>query len=322
MKFENTAVAESVGRILAHSFVSPAFRLAKGRAISPDDCRQLEAAGIHRIDTVILEEDETDEREAALQLADRLLGRGLWLDAKPSGSVDLRAREAGLVQLEESVINKCNLLAESVTIATRRALDRVDRDERVATVKVIPYGVRSRVVSAISRYLNRYRDVVAVRTFRALKVGLIQTTSSTRRDPQLDKTREVVSHRLQPISATLGSVICCDHAPAAIQEAIIDQHRQGCDIIVLVGPTAIVDRGDMIPASIDAMGGRIEHYGMPVEPGHMLLLASYGAVPIIGSPTCIRSPRQNGFDLLLARYAAGLSVSGKDIMQMGVGGLL
>ena len=78
----------------------------------------------------------------------------------------------------------------------------------------------------------------------------------------------------------------------------------------------------MLPAGIVAAGGRIEHFGMPVDPGNLLLLAHLGKRPVLGLPGCCRSPKLNGFDWVLERLAAGLEVTGRDIMRMGVGGLL
>ncbi len=62
---------------------------------------------------------------------------------------------------------------------------------------------------------------------------------------------------------------------------------------------------------------------MPVEPGNLLLLGSLpGDKPVIGAPSCARSPNENGFDFVLDRLLAGLSVRSEDIKRMGVGGLL
>ena len=61
---------------------------------------------------------------------------------------------------------------------------------------------------------------------------------------------------------------------------------------------------------------------MPVDPGNLLLLARLGGRPVLGLPGCARSPKLNGFDWVLQRLAAGLEVAGRDIMRMGVGGLL
>ena len=78
----------------------------------------------------------------------------------------------------------------------------------------------------------------------------------------------------------------------------------------------------MIPAALEAIGGRIEHFGMPVDPGNLLLIGNAAGHPVLGAPGCARSPKENGFDWVLMRLLAGLPVPREDITGMGVGGLL
>ena len=40
----------------------------------------------------------------------------------------------------------------------------------------------------------------------------------------------------------------------------------------MFGASAIADRRDVIPAAIEAVGGEIEHFGMPVDPGNLMLI--------------------------------------------------
>jgi molybdenum cofactor cytidylyltransferase len=92
--------------------------------------------------------------------------------------------------------------------------------------------------------------------------------------------------------------------------------------VIVFGASAIADRRDVIPAAIVEAGGEIEHFGMPVDPGNLMLVGSVGSTPVIGAPGCARSPKENGFDWLLARMLAGLKVQRDDITGLGVGGLL
>ena len=73
---------------------------------------------------------------------------------------------------------------------------------------------------------------------------------------------------------------------------------------------------------MEAVGGTIEHFGMPVDPGNLMLIGTAGGHPVLGAPSCARSPKENGFDWVLARLLCGLPVTRHDIMGMGVGGLL
>ena len=93
-------------------------------------------------------------------------------------------------------------------------------------------------------------------------------------------------------------------------------------VVLITGASATVDRGDVVPSAIVAAGGTIDHFGMPVDPGNLLVLAHIGHVSVLVLPGCARSPKLNGVDWVMQRLAAGVTVSAKDIMAMGVGGLL
>jgi len=85
---------------------------------------------------------------------------------------------------------------------------------------------------------------------------------------------------------------------------------------------------DVTPRGIVLAGGRVEHYGAPVEPGNLLLLAYLEGsrpntvLPVLGAPGCVRSRDANIVDLLLPRLMAGEALRRHDIVALGHGGLL
>jgi molybdenum cofactor cytidylyltransferase len=66
---------------------------------------------------------------------------------------------------------------------------------------------------------------------------------------------------------------CAPHATEPLASALRRIER-ACDLIVIFGGSAITDRCDVIPRAIEKANGCIEHFGMPVEPGNLLLLGS------------------------------------------------
>jgi molybdenum cofactor cytidylyltransferase len=135
------------------------------------------------------------------------------------------------------------------------------------------------------------------------------------------KTLRVLEARLAPTGARIGAQETVPHEVGPLAKAL-GRLIDGSDALIAFGASAITDRRDVIPAAIEAIGGRIERFGMPVDPGNLLLLAERGGIPIIGAPGCARSPKENGFDWVLRRVLAQAPIGAADIRAMGVGGLL
>ncbi len=112
------------------------------------------------------------------------------------------------------------------------------------------------------------------------------------------------------------------HDEAALASSIKELLGLGAELVIVFGASAIADRRDVIPAAITEIGGAIEHFGMPVDPGNLLLIGSAGGVPVLGAPGCARSPVENGFDWVLMRLLAGPQGHARRTTGMGVGGLL
>ncbi|MCC7311476.1 MAG: NTP transferase domain-containing protein, partial [Sulfuritalea sp.] len=124
------------------------------------------------------------------------------------------------------------------------------------------------------------------------------------------------------LGSRLALVLRCRHERGAYEATLREALAAGCDLLLVAGATVTKDRLDVVPAAVVAAGGTIEHFGMPVEPGNMLLLAYLGAVPLLVLPGCARSRRSNGLDWALQRLLAGLRFNRAEIMRLGVGGLI
>jgi molybdenum cofactor cytidylyltransferase len=98
-------------------------------------------------------------------------------------------------------------------------------------------------------------------------------------------------------------------------------HAQGAGLVLIAGETAIVDRHDRVPRAVESAGGEVAAFGVPVDPGQLLMLAYLGALPIVGAPGCARSPQENVIDLLLPRLLAGERLGPADLVGLGHGGL-
>lgn len=192
----------------------------------------------------------------------------------------------------------------------------------VATIKIIPFAVSRRTLEAALAVARKATPLVRVAIFESRRVGLVQTRLEGMKEALFEKTKTAVDTRLSALGCAACEERRCAHDEGAVAEQVKDLRALGCDIVLVSGASAIVDRRDVVPAGIIEAGGQIDYFGMPVDPGNLILLAHLGTVPVIGLPGCARSPKLNGFDWILQRLLAGLPVDRSEIAAMGSGGLL
>ncbi|WP_029031162.1 molybdopterin-binding protein [Salinarimonas rosea] len=320
MIFATLPVREAVGALSVHSVKAPGVVLKKGAAIGEAEAAALAAAGVSEIVAVRLEPGDVGEDAAAARLAQAAAGEGLRCDAPFTGRVNLFSTTAGVLVADAAAVGRINAVDEAITVATLPAYAPVVEGEMVATVKIIPYAVPEdalgRAVAAAGQGALRIAPWVRRR------IGVVSTLLPALKPTVVDKTLRVLEKRLAPTGARIVAETRRPHAVADLAEALGAMAAQEADLIVVFGASAIADRRDVIPAAIEAADGRVDHFGMPVDPGNLLLVGTITGRPVVGAPGCARSPKENGFDWVLHRLLAGLPVTRADIVAMGVGGLL
>ncbi len=322
MKFGEVALAEAAGAILAHSLRLGTAVLKKGRVLSPADIALIAAAGLDHIVAARLDPGDIREDAAATQIAAAAAGVGIATAPAFTGRANLFAEARGLFVVDRDRLDRLNLVDEAVTLGTLPPFAVVEPRQMVATVKIIPFAVPQAAVEAAAAFAADGGPLLRVAAFVPRRVALIQTRLPGFKESILDKTSEVTEQRLAALGCTLAAEERCAHAAADLAPRIAAAIEAGADMVLVHGASAIVDRRDVIPEAVVAAGGQIDHFGMPVDPGNLLLLGHVGDTPVLGLPGCARSPKVNGFDWVLERLVAGVPVGAREIMQMGAGGLL
>jgi len=320
MKFGATPIADAEGAVLAHGIKIEGAQFKKGDTLTRERLVELAAAGVESVVAARLERGDVGENEAALALAKRLTGAHLRLSAPFTGRVNLFATAAGLAMIETEAIDRVNAIDEAVTVATLPQYRAVADGDMVATVKIIPFATPGATLEA-ALVMAGHSSAIAVQPFRPLRVGVVSTMLPGLKASVVAKTLRVLEARLAPAGARIAARETVPHEVGPLAKAL-GRLIDGNDALIAFGASAITDRRDVIPAAIESIGGRIERFGMPVDPGNLLLLAERRGVPIIGAPGCARSPKENGFDWVLQRVLAGAPIHDADIRAMGVGGLL
>ncbi|MDE2446371.1 MAG: molybdopterin-binding/glycosyltransferase family 2 protein [Alphaproteobacteria bacterium] len=319
MKFGAVPVSEALGCILAHSLRLGEVTLKKGKALQADDVALLQAQNVAEVVVARLDDDDVPEDEAAALISRALAGSSTVAQAAFTGRANVFAAEAGLVKIDKQRLNQINHLHESLTVATLSNWARVSARDMVATVKIIPYALPRTVLDQALEILSG-GAVLQVEIFKSKNVGVVLTQVPRMKAGLLAKSEKSLRDRIAALKGEVAQVVICDHQNDALLQAL--KTLPPCDVILIFGAVAIVDRADVVPAAVVAAGGAVLHMGMPVDPGNLLMLAAFQSTPVIGVPTCARSPKLNGFDWVLARVMAGLEVTPEDIMEMGLGGLL
>ncbi|HEX3954267.1 MAG TPA: molybdopterin-binding/glycosyltransferase family 2 protein [Stellaceae bacterium] len=321
MRFGEVPVGEAAGAILVHSLRFGQTALRKGRILSAADLALIAAAGIDEITVVQLDPGDIREDPAAQRIASAAAGPQIGTADAFTGRANLFAETKGLLVFDRDRLDRLNLVNEALTLGTLPPFSVVEPRQMVATVKIIPFAVPEETVGVCAAIAAENGPLLRVAPFRALSVGLIQTRLPGFKEAVLDKTRDVTAARLDALGCRLALERRCEHRGAMLAQEIASAIAD-VDMLLIHGASAIADRQDVIPAAIVAAGGRIDHFGMPVDPGNLLLLGHIGGKPVLGLPGCARSPKVNGFDWVLERLVAGVPIGPQEIMRMGAGGLL
>ncbi|MDG2243083.1 MAG: molybdopterin-binding/glycosyltransferase family 2 protein [Rhodospirillaceae bacterium] len=322
MIFSKVSVDDAEGAVLAHTIRGDGWTLKKGHPVTAEDCGVLSEAKIKTIYAALLEEGDVGEDSAALSVASGVSGIGVSLSAAHTGRCNLISDVDGVFRVNADTINRLNAVDESITIATLPDYSNVGVGQTVGTVKIIPFAVEERVLSAVMQCVGGGAFAVSVKAFQLLSVVLINTTLPALKDSVVAKTTAVTERRLQRLGAVVDKVISCAHKESDIADSVCWATDINPDLIMIVGASVTVDRRDVVPSGIVKAGGEIEYFGMPVDPGNLMLLAKHGKTPILILPGCARSPKPNGIDWVLERLAARLPVTKSVIPSLGVGGLL
>ncbi len=316
MKFGPVPVADAEGTYLAHTHRLEDGALKKGRRLSADDVARLVRSGVDTVVAARLEDGDVHEDAAAARIGAAVAGAHVEIDDATTGRANLFADARGIFVVDRDGVDRLNTIDPAITFATIEPDRIVEPGDMIATVKIIPLGVADSHVAAA----EAIGALVRVAPLARRSAALVLTTLPGVKDKQLERAEQSQHQRLRALGSTITRVEKVPHDARSVADAIA--RLEGCDPILLLGASAITDPGDVIPTAIREAGGEVLHVGMPVDPGNLLVLGRLASRTIIGVPGCARSLARSGFDRVLERAVAGIEIGPRDIMRMGVGGLM
>ena len=324
MKFGRVPLADAAGKVLAHNVLGSEGRklFGKGHVLTPGDLEKLKAVGQDTVIVAALETTDLGENAAARRVGMAVAGPGVRVTAPGVGRANLMAEAAGPLRINVPVLDRINNIDEGITIATLREHTLVQPGQLLALVKIIPFGIPAARVADVEATAREAGPIISVRPLQPRSVALIISGPANAQGRLLEDFNDPVQNRIERLGSKLDATICVEHDISAIAEAIRQQCEAGRGLIVLAGVSAIIDREDVAPLALCEAGGSVAHFGVPVDPGSLLMLGYVGDTPVIGAPGCVKSPQTNVIDWILPRLLAGERLTRADLVVMGHGGLL
>ena len=317
MRFGEYPIDKCLGHVLAHSLKLGDHRLNKGTIVSSEHVETLNKLGQRLLTVAIFEDGDLAEDQAAERIGSNFKSPNIHVTTPVAGRVNLIADCDGVLLIKDEDISSFNDVDETITIATLAPYARVQKGMLLATIKIIPYGVTKKNLDRALQCVSN--NTIEVSAFEPALCDIILTESEGFKRSLLRKGEAVLTERLRPLKLSVQTTQTVSHNAESIAQAMA---KCLTDKIFVLGASATSDREDVIPTAIVQSGGKITRFGMPVDPGNLLLLAEHGSRKIIGMPGCVRAPALNGADWVLERLAANVEISSHDIAKMGVGGLL
>jgi molybdenum cofactor cytidylyltransferase len=322
MRAQTVDVKASTGRILCCTVFRPGGKklLAKGHVISDEDIRVLESEGMETIWVTELEEGEVGEDDAVCAVASEMGCGSFEIRLAAGGRANLLATENCCVLVDDELLKQINCPA-SVVIATSLNFSYAVAGQRIATVKSSPFAVAKEQLEAVIGILKDRGPILQARPVRTPTVGVLYTDPvSGERARQLFEN--IMRQRLERFGVNANFVLACTEDENSVARCMQHLLRSKPCAILVASTTAPAGPEDIVGQAMMKVGGQVERFLAPVEPGNLLLLSYKDEVPIVSAPGCFRSAKPNVVDLILPPLLARYHVTGWEIASLGHGGLL
>ena len=322
MRTQVVEVREAAGRLLSSPIFHPSGKklLAKGHLISEEDIQLLYTEGHHRVSTVVLEDEDIPEDEAAIEIA-RYCGAGsMEIVLGAGGRANLHATDNCCLRVEEASLRRLNR-SGVVTAATLPGLSFAAAGQRVGTIKTAPFAVPRTQFQTALEDLKTYGPCLSAAPIRNPSVAVLYC------DPiRVDRGRmlfeNIMRTRLDRFHASVSFALCALEDERSVARGLEHLLRAHPTFILVASTTAPSGPEDAVGRAMIQVGCHLESFLAPVEPGNLLLLSYINDTAVVSAPGCYRSPKPNVIDLILPALLASQRLCASDISALGHGGLL
>src|SRR6202051_821703 len=272
MRAQTVDVKSSTGRILCCTVFRPGGKklLAKGHVISDDDVRVLESEGMETIWVTELEDGEVGEDDAVCAVASEMGCGSFEIRLAAGGRANLVATENCCVLVDDELLKQINCTA-SVVIATSLNFSYAVEGQRIATVKSAPFAVAQEQLEALIGIIKERGPILQARPVRSSNVAVLYSDPiSGERARQLFEN--IMRQRLERFGVNANFVLVSTEDENAVARCLQHLLRSKPCVILVASTTAPAGPEDIIGQAMLKVGGQVERFLAPVEPGNLLLM--------------------------------------------------
>ncbi|TDT63674.1 molybdopterin-binding protein [Fonticella tunisiensis] len=319
-------IEDAAGLVLAHDltkiipgeFKGPAFK--KGYVIKKEDVEILKDMGKYHIYVLELNKGDIHENEAAERIARAIAGDNIYFSGPSEGKIELKAKKRGIVKINVEGLNKINEI-DDIVVATIHTNTLVGEGQNLAATRIIPLVIKDEKIKKVEE-LGReyYNNIITVKALKPLRIGVVVVGTEVYEGRIKDKFLPVMEEKIKRYGCSLIGTKYSPDDTKLIENKIKSLIEKGADIVLTCGGMS-VDADDVTPQAIRNAADRVVSYGIPAIPGNMLMLAYRGKIAIFGIPGSAIYVKNTSLDLLLPRVLAGETLTRKDMISYGHGGL-
>jgi molybdenum cofactor cytidylyltransferase len=321
MKLSQLTPKDAIGHLSVHAHKLIQGKIRKGQIITASDADDLTKAGIDAITCAVAEKGDIDENAAADRLAKHLTGSGIIPGQASTGRINFTTEHLGIVRYNRDTLSRINAIDEGITLALVQHNQLLAPGDMIATLKIIPFFVSYKSVSKVEEVLSE-DPLFTLHPLASKKIGLIQSRFPHQSDNFIAATERVTAARADQLGCSMIGCSTVAHDKGELSAAIKAASDAGAEVILIAGASAIADRHDVIPEAVIDAGGVVDHFGLAVDPGNLLMLGHLDKKLVIGMPGCSRSPKLNGLDWVLQLHLASIQLDRGELAEMAAGGLL
>ena len=172
------------------------IKISKGTIINKNLLNLLLLNKVEYIKCAKLDDDEIDENSSVHEISKKIIASkksNIIIQGPKNGRCNLVSSVDGILTFQPNQLFSINSVTNDIGIASLKAFSKVKKNQIVASIKAIPFGIKK---NNLQNIINVCQECFKILPFQKKNIHLIQTTNQNTSTKILEKTLEVTKNRL------------------------------------------------------------------------------------------------------------------------------